>query len=96
VVKVNLTVRVPAEVRQFIEELCRRYGLSMGELIAFVFSEFKSEIVRRLEERVAGARGGSSPGERGAPQGEVLRILVDMEARPVSEEDYYLSLASGW
>jgi len=95
-VKVNLTIRVPAEIRQFIEELSKRYGMGMGDIVAFVFNEFRSEIVKRLEERRAGfqketpRRGGEE-----VSQGEILSRLMDMEAQPLTEEDYHLRLMSG-
>jgi len=96
VVKVNLTIRVPAEIRQFIEELGRRYKMGMGDIVAFVFNEFRSEIVKRLEERRAGSqketprRGGEE-----VSRDEILSRLMDMEAQPLTEEDYYLRLMSG-
>jgi hypothetical protein len=93
VVKVNLTVRVPAEVRQFIEELGRRYGMSMGDVVAFVFSEFRGEIVKRLEEK-KGVFHPQSSGH-GSTGRDILARLVDEEAVPVSEEDYYIMLVSG-
>ena len=91
-VKVNLTIRIPAEVRQFIEELSKRYGIGMGDLIAFVFNEFRGEIVKRLESKKAGFQPQSlKPGNE---TGDILARLVDEEASPVSEEDYYLMLMS--
>jgi hypothetical protein len=91
-VKVNLTVRIPAEVRLFIEELSRRYGLGMGDLITFVFNEFRGEIIKRLESRRSGLQPQSlNPGNE---TGDILKRLVDEGAKPVSDEDYYLMLVS--
>ena len=87
-VKVNLTVRVPAEVRQFIEELGRRYGMGMGDIVAFVFNEFRAEIIRRLEEK-KGVFKAQSTGKKDIEK-DILAWLMDMEAQPVTEEDYYL------
>jgi hypothetical protein len=92
-VKVNLTVRVPAETRQFIEELSRRYGMGMGDIVAFVFNEFKGEIIKRLEEK----KGVFQPRQAESRRVEsgILARLIDEEAVPVSEEDYYMMLVSG-
>jgi hypothetical protein len=85
-VKVNLTVRVPAEVRQLIEELSRRYGMGMGDIVAFVFNEFRGEIVKRLEARA----GFQQQAESRSEGGDILSRLMDTEAQPVTEEGYYL------
>jgi hypothetical protein len=87
-VKVNLTIRVPAETRQFIEELSKRYGMGMGDIVTFVFNEFKSEIIKRLEEKKGVFRSQSS--EPRGTEGDILSQLMDMEAQPATEEDYYL------
>ena len=90
-VKVNLTVRVPAEVRQFIEDLARRYEMGMGDIVAFVFSEFRGEIIRRLEQS-------RNPSAQSAPQtrssGDAISRLMDEYAQPVDEEGLLLRALS--
>ncbi len=89
-VKVNLTVRVPAEVRQLIEDLAKRYGMGMGDIIAFVFNEFRGDIIRRLE-RMANPSTQSAPGSRGSSgDGDVISRLMDEYAQPIDEEGLLL------
>lgn len=87
-VKVNLTIRVPAETKQFIEELSKRYGMGMGDLVTFVFNEFRSEIIKRLEAKKAVAQP-LSAGQKDSER-NILSELMDLEAQPATEEDYYL------
>jgi len=64
----------------------------MGDLVTFVFNEFRSEIIKRLESRRSGFQPQSlKPGNE---TGDILARLVDEGANPVSEEDYYLILMS--
>jgi hypothetical protein len=88
-VKVNLTVRVPAEVRQLIEDLAKRYGMGMGDIIAFVFNEFRDEIIKRLE-RMANPSAQSVPGSPGSSSGDVISRLMDEYAQPTDEEGLLL------
>jgi len=88
-VKVNLTVRVPAEVRQLIEDLARRYGMGMGDIIAFVFNEFRGDIIKKLE-RMANPSAQSAPGSPGSSGGDVISRLMDEYAQPTDEDGLLL------
>jgi hypothetical protein len=90
-VKVNLTVRVPAEVRQLIEDLAKRYGMGMGDIVAFVFNEFRGEIIRRLEKSMNPS---SQPAPSKQGEGDVIARLMDEYAHPLDEEGWLLRALS--
>jgi hypothetical protein len=87
--KVNLTVRVPVEVRRLIEDLAKRYGMGMGDVVAFVFNEFRGEIIKRLEQAM-------NPSPQSVPQpqtdktSDVVTRLMDEYAQPTDEEGLLL------